>query len=138
MSQCFNCQSDVRQCDSAPVCDSHSSFCRLNMNSKDSDQPTSSSEKHDHLNIEHKSLFQLPQNLRPRDAEGLGKRRPDASRLRTRPACDRVTSQKTAYYHPTTARANMGVSDCTTNCTLQHASKRYIILIYVCLGRVFL
>ena len=37
------------------------------------------------INIEHRSLFQLLQNLRPRDAEGLGKRRPDASRLRTRP-----------------------------------------------------
>ena len=34
-------------------------------------------------NIEHRtrSLFQLLQNLRPRDAEGLGKRHPDASRL---------------------------------------------------------
>ena len=32
-------------------------------------------------NIEHRSLFQLLQNLRPRDAERLGKRRPNASRL---------------------------------------------------------
>ena len=83
---------------SAPVCDSRSSFCRLNMNSK---APTSQ-----HLalrnmtNIEHRSQFQLLQNLRPRDAEGLGKRSPEASRLLTR------RLRKTAYYRPTTALAN--------------------------------
>ena len=33
--------------------------------------------------IEHRRLFQLLQNLRLRDAEGLEKRRPDASRLRS-------------------------------------------------------
>ena len=43
------------------------------MNSKGSDQPTSSSEKHDQ---------QLLQNLRPRDAEGLGKRIPTAWSVR--------------------------------------------------------
>ena len=79
-------------------------------------------------NIEHRSLFQLLQNLRPRDAEGLGKRRPDCM---LRPTCDRVTSQKAMYYRPTTAvRTLGGVSDCATNCcTLQHASKRDIVLI---------
>ena len=30
-------------------------------------------------------------------------------------ACDRVTSQKTGYYRPTTSPANTGVSDCATN-----------------------
>ena len=75
---------------SAPVCDSRSSFCGWIWTEK---APTSQ-----HLalrnmtNIEHRSLFQLLQNLRARDAEGLGKRRP---------TCDRV---KTAYYRPTTAR----------------------------------
>ena len=44
-------------------------------------------------NIEHRRLFQLLQNLRPHDAEGSGKRRPDCV---LRPTCDRVTSQKTA------------------------------------------
>ena len=64
---------------SAPVCDSRSSFCGWIWTEK---APTSQ-----HLalrnitNIEHRSLFQLLQNLRARDAEGLGKRRPDASRL---------------------------------------------------------
>ena len=56
-------------------------------------------------NIEHRSLFQLLQNMHPWDAEGLGKRRPDCM---LRPACDRVTSQKTAYYRPTTAREHGG------------------------------
>ena len=56
-------------------------------------------------NIEHRSLFQLLQNMHPRDAGGLGKRRPDCM---LRPVCDRVTSQKTAYYRPTTAREHGG------------------------------
>ena len=66
---------------SAPVCDSRSSFCGWIWTEK---APTSQ-----HLalrnmtNIEHRmfQLFQLLQNMRARDAEGLGKRRPDASRL---------------------------------------------------------
>ena len=66
---------------SAPVCDSRSSFCGWIWTEK---APTSQ-----HLalrnmtNIEHRmfQLFQLLQNLRARDAGGLGKRRPDASRL---------------------------------------------------------
>ena len=112
---------------SAPVCDSHSSFCRLNTNSKGSNRPTSSSE--------HKSLFQLPQNLHPRDAEGLGKRRPDCvpvppaivSRLR-KPCI--IAQQRRVR--------TRGVSECATNGILQHASKRYIVLIYVCLGACLL
>ena len=48
-----------------------------------------------------------------------------------RDACDRVTSQKTAYYRPTTSRANTGVSDCTTNsAATAPCSKRDIVLIY--------
>ena len=64
---------------SAPVCDSRSSFCGRILPEM---APTSQ-----HLalrnmtNIEHRSLFQLLQNLRARYAEGLGKWRPDASRL---------------------------------------------------------
>ena len=56
-------------------------------------------------NIEHRSQFQLLQNLRPRDAEGLGKRRPEASR--GVPTAYQ-TSQKTAYNRPTTALATTG------------------------------
>ena len=64
VSQCFNCQSDVIQSDVSSS---------LWFTAK---APTSQ-----HLalrnmtNIEHRSQFQLLQNLRPRDAEGLGKRR---------------------------------------------------------------
>ena len=73
--------SDSVSVTSAPVCDSCSSFCGWIWTEK---APTSQ-----HLalrnmtNIEHRmfQLFQLLQNLRARDAEGLRKRRPDASRL---------------------------------------------------------
>ena len=64
---------------SAPVCDSLVRFAGWIWTAK---APTSQ-----HLalrnmtNIEHRSVFQLLHNLRPRDAEGLGKRRPNASRL---------------------------------------------------------
>ena len=53
------------------------------MSRKGSDQPTSDLALRNMTNIEHRtrSLFQLLQNLRPRDAEGLGKLHPDASRL---------------------------------------------------------
>ena len=49
-----------------------------------------------------------------------------------------LTDGKTAYYRPT-GRGHWGetITDCATNCTLQHASKRDIVLIlfYVCMGR---
>ena len=86
-------------------------------------------------NIEHRSLFQLLQNLRPRDAEGLGKRRPDASRLY---APSHLRSCENRVLSSNNSAREHGCIDCVTNCTLQHASKRYIVLIYVCLGRVFL
>ena len=110
-----------------PVCaHSHSSFCRLNMNIKGSDQPTSSSEKHD--SIEHRRLLQLLQNLRPRDAEGLEKRRPDCVPVPPavlsclRKACINVQQRRARTL-------GRGISDCATNCILQHASKRDIVLI---------
>ena len=80
-------------------------------------------------NIENRSLFQLLQNMRARDAEGLGKRRPDASRLHApshlRSCENRVLSSNNS------ANTGVGPIDCATNCTLQHASKRYIVLIYL-------
>ena len=76
--------------------------------------------------IEPRSLFELVQEwavwskqLPPRDVHGM------------------LTDWKTAYYRPTTAGGHWGetITDCATNCTLQHASKRDIVLIYVCMGR---
>ena len=108
---------------SAPVCDSRSSFCGWIWTEK---APTSQ-----HLalrnmtNIEHRSLFQLLQNLRARDAEGLGKRRPDASRLHA-PAIvwkPRIIVQQ--------QREHGGI-DCATNCTLQ-AHQQEIHCLDLCL-----
>ena len=93
---------------SAPVCDSRSSFCGWIWTGK---APTSQ-----HLalrnmtNIEHRmfQLFQLLQNLRARDTEGLGKRRPDASRLHA-PSHLRSCENRVLSSNNTTARTR-GVS----------------------------
>ena len=48
-----------------------------------------------------------------------------------------LTDWKAAYFHPTTTCEHWGetITDCATNCTLQHASKRDIVLIYGCMER---
>ena len=88
-------------------------------------------------NIEHRSLFQLLHNMRPRDAEGLGKRHPDC--IPVPPAIMSRLSKTAIIAQQQRVRiAHGGVLDCATNCTLQCASKRYIVLIDLCLLRACL
>ena len=99
-------------------------------------------------NIEYRSLFQLLQNLSPRDAEGLGKRRPEASLLHTvqsatvsrlrnflrKPCIIAQQEQRRAG----TRGYHAALSFNPTNCTLQHASKRDIFFDLCLLGACLL
>ena len=111
-----------------------SPFCWLNMNSKGSDQPTSSSEKHDQHWAQKpiSTAAKSASTRRWRIGKTASRRAPTACCLRS---CHGTENR---VLSPNNTARTRGVSDCSTNCTLQHTSKRDNLLDLCLLGRVFL
>ena len=118
---------------SAPVCDSIVRFaCWIWTAKASSDQPTSAltlRNIHDQhwLNIEaYFKCRKICVHETLKDWENGVPTRPDCAPVS--PACDRVTSQKTAYYRPTTGCANTGEGDIRLRDQLRLAARQQEII----------